>query len=286
MLLLRGANSVAPGSVPLARAAARLTDAAREWIDGDALPRMVDEHRARIGQSLPERLDWVARGCDHRAAELIARRQQVGRKARAGDARAAEDLAKVKEAQRQLGRRQGPPAAAAPGRAVPRRRRSGSSSLAHALVLPTADADERRRHDAQVEEIAMRIAQAARGGRRGRRHTTSPGPTSPAAPASAIGPASTCCRSVRPAPDAPSRSRGRARTGDIELSENEWAKACNLRGGYWLYAVYDCATPRPRLVRVRDPFGKLLVRSRELSAYSIPAAAVHAAAQEAPGSEQ
>ena len=76
--------------------------------------------------------------------------------------------------------------------------------------------------------------------------------------------------------------KGRARTGNIELSENEWAKACNLRDGYWLYAVYDCATPRPRLVRVRDPFGKLLVRSRELSACSMPAAEVYAAAHGAP----
>ena len=30
--------------------------------------------------------------------------------------------------------------------------------------------------------------------------------------------------------------------------------------GYWLYVVFDCATPRPRLVRVQDPFGKLLAR--------------------------
>ena len=65
------------------------------------------------------------------------------------------------------------------------------------------------------------------------------------------------------------------------LSENEWAKACNLREGYWLYAVYDCATPRPRLVRVRDPFAKLLARSRVLSAFSIPASSVQAAAAEA-----
>ena len=80
--------------------------------------------------------------------------------------------------------------------------------------------------------------------------------------------------------------KGRARDGDIELSDNEWAKACNLRAGYWLYAVYDCATPRPRLARVRDPFGKLLVRSRELSAHSIPASSVRAAAEESPGSAQ
>jgi hypothetical protein len=56
--------------------------------------------------------------------------------------------------------------------------------------------------------------------------------------------------------------KGRAGTGDVEVSANEWAKACNLRDGYWLYAVYDCATPSPRLVRVQDPFGKLLARSK------------------------
>jgi len=33
-----------------------------------------------------------------------------------------------------------------------------------------------------------------------------------------------------------------------------------MRQGYWLYAVYDCATPTPRLVRVQDPFGNLLAR--------------------------
>jgi hypothetical protein len=48
----------------------------------------------------------------------------------------------------------------------------------------------------------------------------------------------------------------------VEISENEWAKACNLRDRYWLYVVFDCATPRPRLVKVRDPFGRLLARAR------------------------
>jgi hypothetical protein len=56
--------------------------------------------------------------------------------------------------------------------------------------------------------------------------------------------------------------KGRAETRDIEVSANEWAKACNLRDGYWLYTVYDCATPIPRLVRVQDPFGRLLAKSK------------------------
>ncbi|MGE4096468.1 MAG: DUF3883 domain-containing protein, partial [Candidatus Binatia bacterium] len=56
--------------------------------------------------------------------------------------------------------------------------------------------------------------------------------------------------------------KGRASVGDVELSENEWAKACNLRERYWLYVVYDCASPHPRLLRVQDPFAALLVRAR------------------------
>ena len=56
--------------------------------------------------------------------------------------------------------------------------------------------------------------------------------------------------------------KGRARSGGVEVSENEWAKACNLRDRYWLYVVFDCATPRPRLVRVQDPFGRLLARAK------------------------
>jgi hypothetical protein len=54
--------------------------------------------------------------------------------------------------------------------------------------------------------------------------------------------------------------KGRASTGEIEVTDNEWARACNLRGDYWLYAVYHCAMPTPQMVRVQDPFEKLLVR--------------------------
>ena len=279
LLLLRGAGNVAPGSVPLARIARRLTDEAGEWLRSDALGRLVDEHRARIEQSLPERLDWIARGCDHRTAELIARRQQVGRKARTGDKEAETELAKVKEAQRRI--------------AIEKERRLGllkmESSLvvageaemvAHALVLPTTDAAEREQHDARVEEIAMRIAQA---------HEETNGATvrdvsSPElARRARLGdwPGFDLLSVNQSGTRRAIEVKGRARTGDVELSDNEWAKACNLRDGYWLYAVYDCATPRPRLVRVRDPFGKLLARSRVLSAHAISAAAMQAAAQEA-----
>jgi hypothetical protein len=56
--------------------------------------------------------------------------------------------------------------------------------------------------------------------------------------------------------------KGRAAVGDIQVSENEWAKACNLREKYWLYVVYDCASHQPRLIEIQDPFAKLLVKAK------------------------
>ena len=283
LLLLRGAPNVAPGSVPLARMAHGLTAAAREWVDGDALARLVDEQRARIERSLPERLDWIARGCDHRTAELIARRQHVGRKARGGDAGAAASLAKIKDQQRRL--------AADKDRRLRQVRMEPSSVVAgdceivaHALVLPTADTEERRRHDTQVEEIAMQIAQAHEEASGATAHDVS---RPELARRAGLGdwPGFDLLSVATTGDRRAIEVKGRAGTGDVELSENEWAKACNLRDGYWLYAVYDCATPRPRLVRVRDPFAKLLAKSRVFSAYSIAAASVQAAAEGAEGIE-
>ncbi len=56
--------------------------------------------------------------------------------------------------------------------------------------------------------------------------------------------------------------KGRAGIGDIELTENEWSRACNLRDRYWLYVVYNCATPNPRLLRISDPFYKLIATAK------------------------
>ena len=281
LLLLRGAHDVAPGSVPLARLASRLVGDARKWIVGDAIPRLVAEHRARSEQSLPERIEWVSRGCDHNEAALLARRQRVSRLAREGDPRAAADLARIKDEQRRLAndkdRRlrllQLEPSLIDAGEA---------EIVAHALVLPTGDPDERRRHDKRVEEIAMRIAQA---------HEEASGATvrdvstPELARRAGLGDwPGFDLLSVTPAGQRRAiEVKGRAGAGDVELSNNEWAKACTLGDGYWLYAVYDCATTRPRLARVRNPFAKLLARSRTLSAYTISASAVRTADEERGG---
>ncbi len=50
--------------------------------------------------------------------------------------------------------------------------------------------------------------------------------------------------------------------GAIELTENEWSRARNLHDRYWLYVVYGCGTPNPRLFRVQDPFRKLIATGK------------------------
>jgi len=72
--------------------------------------------------------------------------------------------------------------------------------------------------------------------------------------------------------------KGRASTSPVELTQNEWAQAANHRDCYWLYVVYDCAKPSPRLHRVPDPFGRLVAKT--LGSVLINATDVIAAAED------
>ena len=57
--------------------------------------------------------------------------------------------------------------------------------------------------------------------------------------------------------------KGRTGIGDVESTENEWPKACNQRGRYWLYVVGDCAAPCPfpGYCGSTTLFGKLAVKA-------------------------
>ena len=54
----------------------------------------------------------------------------------------------------------------------------------------------------------------------------------------------------------------RCQSGSIELTENGWSRACNLRDRYWPYVVYECGAPNPRLLRVQDPFYRLIATAK------------------------
>ena len=194
----------------------------------------------------------------------------------AAPARALGELARIKQRQRNLTAARSHRLAEL--QAEPNCIKAGGVQfLVHALVVPVEDSEEAERYDADVEGIAMEVAAAYEASFGAEVEDVSrPGLARRAGlpdwPGSDL-------RSRRPAETLAIEVKGRAAIGNVEMSDNEWARACNLRDTYWLYVVFDCATPRPRLLRLRDPFGRLLARSRESVVYAIPPGAVLEAAE-------
>jgi len=251
LLLLRGSRTPA-FAFRLAQEADRSREAARACaLAREAGPRAAAIRRERE-EGLPARRKLLVRGFAFQEAELAAARTRL----KDGD---PVELARVKEGQRALAARRQPildalarePALIGPGEVL---------FLAHALVVPSDDPEERKRHDAEVEAIAMRVARAYEESLGARVEDVSIPPLARAAgltdhPGFDL-------RSTRPGGEARAiEVKGRAAVTHVELTENEWIKACNLRQDYWLYVVYNCAGPQPRLYRVRDPFGRLMVRA-------------------------
>jgi hypothetical protein len=127
--------------------------------------------------------------------------------------------------------------------------------------VPTDDPEDRKKYDAEIEAIAVKVAWAFE-------------ESSGAVVRDVSKPhlARTAGLTDNPGFDLLSNRlqegergievKGRAGIGDVELTENEWAKACNERNRYWLYVVFDCASPHPRLARVQDPFAKLVAKAK------------------------
>ena len=265
LLLLHGAPGVAPGAVPLATRGIGMRAAAAAYAEHAVSARMVDDCRAALRTELPERRRRIGTGFDLRAAELAGRRAKLaaGAAGRTADA----ELDAIKQEQRALSAERRDVLARTD--AAPERIAAGKVRfLAHALVVPARAADERERYDARVEEIAVRIATAWEQERGGAVRDVS----RPDAARLAGLPDWPGFDLLATRPNGDVRSievKGRAGESAVQMEINEWKQACHLEDRYWLYVVFDCATPEPRLVRVRDPFRRLLAKSRESSVYVI-----------------
>lgn len=282
LLLLKGVRNFAPGRVPIAALARGLVNEAVAFARDGVTGSLAQSHRRRLIEELPSRMEFVNRGFDFQVAELAAARARFTERAQAGDPGATLELPRIKERQRSLSaireRR------VAELRSGPERVRPGAVEfLVHALVVPAQDPEETERFDAEVEAVAMNVATSWE--------------ESFGATVKDVSRPDLARRtglpdwpgfdllSLRPSTERLAiEVKGRAGSGNVEMSENEWAKACNLRSGYWLYVVFDCATPHPRLVRVQDPFAKLLARGRESLVYSIPQSELLQAAESRAGS--
>ncbi|HRR86163.1 MAG TPA: helicase-related protein, partial [Phycisphaerae bacterium] len=260
LLLLKGGHGLPAAAQRLAVTAGKLKEQAEAFIMERVARGLAVQRRNAMLDTLPEREQFIRRGFDFQEAELAAARVKQSEKARSGNAAAIKALKEIKEQQRSLAQRRH--AALATIRREPELIAPGHLTfLAHALVVPSSDPADLERHDAEVEKVAMDLARAfeeACGATVKDVHT----PELARAAGLTDNPGFDLLSIY---PDGQRRAievKGRASTGDVEVSSNEWARAANLREGYWLYAVYDCATPNPRLVRVQDPFGNLLAKAK------------------------
>jgi superfamily II DNA or RNA helicase/transcriptional regulator with XRE-family HTH domain len=262
LLLLKGLPASAGHTAALVAKAAKAVDEARAFALTHVAMPAAEEIRGRLQADLTERLEMLRRGYDLQEAELATARAKLSERARIGDSRAKAELARIKEQQRALGDRrdeaqavlQREPELVVPGEVT---------FLAHALVVPSSDPEEMARHDAAVEEVAMRVAREYEVMVHGSTvHDVSTAPLArkrglPEYPGFDL-------QAIRPGGESLAiEVKGRATIGPVELTANEWAKACNLRDQYWLYVVFECASPYPRLLRIQDPFGKLIARNKQ-----------------------
>ena len=274
LLLLRGAPQIPPGAVPLAARGPAMRAEAAEFAERRILDAMVAAQRIVRRAELPERRRRVGVGFDLAAADLASRRAKL---ARAAGAEAEAALAAVKREQRALDDEKARALAAldrTPDLIAP----GGLRFLAHALVVPVSDPEELARYDTRVEEIAVRIASAWERDRGGVVRDVSRPELARLAGVSdwpgfdllsRHGDGEQRCIEVK----------GRAGSGAVQMEVNEWQRACNQGACYWLYIVLDCATPNPQLLRVQDPFAKLLADRRDSSTYTISVAELRRVAE-------
>ena len=272
MLLLRGAKGAAPGAIPLAaRSIAMRVEAARH---AQALAeRMSEQGREHARREAEARRRPLATGFDLRAAELARRRRELREQAEPD----AEALDLLRTEQTALGTER--ERALRELAAMPERIHPGPTRLlAHALVIPAPDSAEVERYDESVEDMAVRIASEWERERHGHLQDVS----KPAKARAAGLPDWPGFDLLSIRPDGEIRSievKGRAGQGAVQIEENEWKQAFQLRENYWLYVVLDCATPTPTLLRIQDPARQLIASRRSAAAFSISAAALHHAAE-------
>lgn len=256
LMLLRPATGVPISALMLTQRAGKLRSAASDFVSSSIAAEIAASRKKLLQDSLDDRIAFLKRGFDYQAAELAAARSRLLEKAQAGDAKAKGDLTKIKERQRALNFRRDE-AIATLRREIDLIRPNDARFLAHALVVPSSDPEDVKRQDAEIEAIAVRVAwghEEARGAKV--RDVSKPELARAAGLGERIG---FDLHSVHPEGEERFiEVKGRAAIGEVELTENEWAKACNLRERYWLYVVYNCATPEPMLYRIRDPFRQLL----------------------------
>jgi superfamily II DNA or RNA helicase len=153
--------------------------------------------------------------------------------------------------------------------------------LGTAMVSPLEDPEVTRitRSDAEVERIAIQVAMAYEQQRGWWPQYIGDDKDGSGFDIRSIGPADGNGRQELRRIEVKGRAGSEA---TVMLTPNEWTQARRHRDTYWLYVVTDCTTNRPRLLRIRDPFGRLNRKAERLTVvkgFVLPARAVEAVAE-------
>jgi SNF2 family DNA or RNA helicase len=229
---------------------------ALQFSEDEVAGQMVRDERERLLETMEERVRFLKQGFRYRAAQLAERRSDLRQQKRDNVPGAEKRYAEVKRQQRALDERE--------AEAIQTIRREPElirplevEEMACALVVPTSDPDDKERRTDEIEARAMQVAMAHE---RSRGATVQDVSTPEKARAADLGdwPGFDV---LAERPNGEVRGievKGRARVGDITLSENEWRAAITHRKDFWLYVVYDCVTASPQLLRIQDPHSALV----------------------------
>ncbi|MBF2761747.1 MAG: DUF3883 domain-containing protein [Ectothiorhodospiraceae bacterium AqS1] len=262
LLLLTPAPRINPMSaIFLDRSDDRRSQGQR-YIENHLLGERVIQRQKSERALSKERQENQNRAFDLRESELAAARKRWTQKSRQGDRKAKSEIDKIRDEQKGLNDRR----TQANDREREKAERIAPGKvkiIATALVQPSMNPEDIKARDLNIERVAMEMVIAYE-----RAHGAEVIDVSTPEKARLAG------LSDYPGFDLQSKRRGEERdievkgrvgTGDVELTENEWARAGTLRKRYWLYAVFDCGTQYPRLERVQDPFRELVAKPRGVS---------------------
>lgn len=267
LLVFTGGKGIPAAYLKFAAVVEKSLSTVQAFVQNQVANALVKTRQDVLHSTLTDRLEFVKKGFVFQEVDLAEKRNRLKQKAEAGDPQAKGEITKIKNRQRELNRLRD--LALASIRREPELLVPGTIHfIAHALVIPSSSPADLRQHQVAVEELAMDIARAFE-------ETSGASVLDVSTPPKAISAGLVAHPGFDLLSNLPAGERrhievkGRAGTESVELTENEWVQACNLRESYWLYVVCDCATPNPKLLRVSDPFRKLVMKQKNSMVISL-----------------
>jgi superfamily II DNA or RNA helicase len=253
LLLLRGSEARDIKALEMMTRGESLSGKVPTFLAQSVLSDMLRTCHERVSKLNFAKQEFVLKGFNLKEAELARLRTKLGLKR--GDLDAAEELAKVKALQRGL-EAQKAAVKNALDHEVDLLEAEPVQMIAHALVMPSSDPEDWKRYDTDIEAMSMALVRSIEESE-GARVLDVHKPEL-AVKAGLQGYPGFDLLSRRPnGEERGIEVKGRAGGGAVEITENEWDRAANLRQKYWLYAVFDCESGAPRLVKVQDPAFRL-----------------------------